>query len=282
MIRSRNQMVAIIMKLKEKGILRRMFSSKVEDVIPDIGRFARTKISLAGKHIPFVMSRKVLNASWGREYFSASVIRSYLKRIPRDHVQASSLKGVYALDTHSFNRMLGGVMRRRMAPDEISALRSQIRNPFGIPDELMKNIPPTRIVGLHHRGRIFLNAEQIIKQSDIQKKTFPQYKFIPKSGVRRVTTQHVVLHEFGHHFDNPVQGLTPASKVALVKTKSTSAENPFFREVTGLDIEKASAATRVGAVESFAELYANYLEHPWILKLINRAGYNAIRSFFEK
>lgn len=281
MPRTPKQMAAIVMALKKKGLWRRLFGGGAQASL-SVGRLSRAKIALAGKQIPLATSPKVAKALWGK-HFSSSALRSYLGKVPRKHVQESSLKGIYALDNFEFNRVMGGILRRTHTPEEISQFRKAVKAP--VFDILSPGGPKPRVLGVQQHGRIFLNAEAITDQADSMKKLNPQFKLTMQSQVRKSIARHVVLHEFGHHVDNPAMRFTAAAKgeaaIAAVKTKSTSGESLFFKTLTGKPIERASVEDRVYAIEQFADLYSGYIQHPLILRLTSPQGYRAIKLFFE-
>ena len=281
---SRKQMVAIIMKLKSKGLLGRLLG-KGTQAIPSVGHLSRTQLKFGNKRIPLALSPKVAKASWGK-HFSGSAIRSYLGKALPKHVQESTLKGIYALDNHEFNRMMGGVLRRTHTPEEITGFRVALKTPDMDIFNLFAPAQKNRIMGIQQNGRIFLNAEAITQQADALKVVSPQYRLNTQNQVRKAIVRHVTLHEFGHHVDNPGIRFMAASKgeaaIAAIKTKSTSPDNKFFEAVTGSsDVAHASMEERIYAIEAFPDLYSTYAQHPFLLKLTNRRGYDAIKPFFE-
>lgn len=232
-MRTRKQTIAILLKLKEKGLLREVAGhlSKVS------GEFALSaRLDIGTGPIPLKVS-KAVHRKWG-DKFSAQRINDILQDIPVPDRPKLGLRGIYVLDDAG----MGRVVRKHMLSSVPPSRRADVLRDYSDVE--------SNVLGAHIRGRIFLNAGAITEDLPPGADPLSQKARLFDRELRKT-----LLHEVGHNIDN-----WRASPGYWRKQGSyLSGDEGFLRAVTGkrpsLPITEQD---RSYAMERFAGLYEQW------------------------
>lgn len=255
-MRTRKQTIAILLKLKEKGLLREI-SGRLSKAS---GEFAlSTRLDIGIRPISFKVSRATAERWGGR--FSAGTINDILQDIPPQDRIALNLRGIYALDAPAFGRSLrkhAAMARRRDA-----AVREYAE------------VESTALAA-HVRGRIFLNADLLSETPAGIPESFRERYF-------QTQLRKTLIHEVGHNLDRS-KG-SPGNWRAASPDEYRSSTEHFVRAAAGKTRgEPITETDRGNAMEWFAHLYSEWITESaqWFKTLEKyQPHYRAFRRLME-
>lgn len=260
MIWSRKQQIAVILKLKEKGLL-----GGATTVLPKSVRFAeKGSLSVGGRGLSFRVSQSA-KKRWG-DNFSRQKVQSILQEIPRRDQKALQLKGVYVVEGPELERV---ILRHMMSSQPPSGRADILKVYEGSRDS---------VLGAHIRGRIFLNTKTIGQE-------LKGPELLPGITQKRFDylLKNTLLHEVGHNLDAP--RLSPGFW-RKHSGRHRSSDEKFMRAITGRDPgQPFTDRDKAKAKEHFADMYAHWVaEGGGFFKLMekNQSRYRAFRELMEK
>ena len=242
---------------------------------------SRSAIKVAGKNIPFVVSRGADKDKY-MFFMRPGAIRSYLQSVPAQHINESNLKGIYILDEREFSRVMVGMGQRTSGIEATEAYGRQVVAG-------KKQSKSTQLLGVHHNGRIFMNVSGFRRYAEDAKSTL-QLNPVKMMAFTQNQARSYFLHEFGHSVDarksKLLVGVGAVSQVdPTIYKKSLSSEfmkalGASSSALTEGSLEEIAAAKAWG-IETFANYYSQYATNPRIFKDVLPGVYDFMRKLFE-
>lgn len=282
MIRSRRQMIAIIMKMKEKMGRAGLAGKKVSPAsVRPTRTFTKTQIKLGGKSVSVHVSNKIKSKGM-KDAWSSKALQKYMKAIPRSHHKDLNIRGVHVLSQGEFSNILGGSALRGTHPKALDMFIQQRKERSALSFLTPGGDLSQKAVGLHQNGRIFLNA-------DGMEKVLTAVPGIPPWALRKGNAKQIFLHEVGHHYDgNKARYFIDAIGFRQLKTRqrySRSMEPSMLEKLVGKskfadEMEDVTLGSQ--AIEGYANLYAQYATNPLMVKMANPRGYAIMKGEFRE
>jgi len=257
------------LKLARKGV------SSVTRELP------RSSIKVAGKNIPFVVSRGADKDKY-MFFMRPGAIRSYLQSVPMHHVNESNLKGIYILDEREFSRVMVGMGKRTSGIEVAEAYGRQVV----AGKKINKG---AQLLGVHHNGRVFMNISGFRRYAENAKSTL-QLNPVKMMVFTQNQAKFHFLHEFGHSVDSPkgklligTEQISQASPDIYKKSLSPEFMSALGRPTDALtegSLEEIAAAKADG-LEKFADYYSLYATNPRVLRSVNPEVHDFMRKVFE-
>lgn len=261
---SRKQMIAIILNLKKRGLWRGAVGAstalgkkvRAAVVTPKLGGPIRTKISLAKgtKPIPYRMSTRASKLELSHEVYNPQAVRSYIQAMPVSHRKKLKIKGVYVLDSFEFQGIMGGIFRRSDTPEHIRRASLSWRKMVKM--FRTEGVDAPQIMGLHHKGRVFLNVQGLERHMSAQKKMMGEYA--PPTGAQ---AKNIMIHELAHNLDAPASAYgTRWGQVVKTKKRlrqqTISLNDEYARSMTGATIGSMSGPAKTDTMVMLSEGWA--------------------------
>lgn len=261
---SRRQMIAIILNLKKRGLWRETVGAstalgkkaRAAIVTPKLRGPIKTKISLVegAKPVSYRMSTRASKLELSHEVYSPQMIRSYIQAMPASHRKSLKIKGIYVLDNFEFKGIMGGIHRRGDTSEQIRKAAQMYRKAVYMHRGMGLDAP--QIMGLHHKGRVFLNSRGLERYMSAQKKMMGEYT--PPTGAQ---AKNVVIHELAHNLDNPAQAYgTKWGQITKMKKKprqqTISLNDEYARAMTGATVGSLSSQAKPDMMVMLSEGWA--------------------------
>jgi len=261
MFRTRKQVVAILMNLKKKGLLREI-SSAVAKSTPSLSSLRSIELGL--DPIPLKISK---SASRWSSIFNTRELTTVLQDIPPQDRIRLNIKGIYVLD----GAEMGRTVREHMFMSTSSHMRASV--------ELKYKDAGASVFGAHIRGRIFLNAEEISKAGEEMKNIIPDIRADQTQRAVHNRLTNTLLHEAGHNLDSP-----KASPGKWKGQTAISDNEDFIRAVIGHPGARITDSDRADARERFAQIYVHWTSERGLFELMEKTSepYRAFRKLMEE